>query len=261
MSLPSSEKLLSPFQLHDHQATTPVLFEDNHLLVVWKSAGELVQADHSSVASLQDKLKSYLINKHNKPGDAFVGIVHRLDRNVNGVMIFAKTSKAASRLSDQIRRRVVKKKYFAVVNGYAEKPAQLTHYLKKDNRTNTVRVVSPNEKGAKQAVLNYTPIAHSEKHTLVLVELITGRPHQIRVQLAENGFAIAGDHKYGKNDNLPIHLQCIEMACNHPTQKEWLSFQAASLFRLFESEFKEDIKQWIAEQTSDRDPSQILKNR
>jgi 23S rRNA pseudouridine1911/1915/1917 synthase len=261
MSLSPTSKLLSPFQLHDHQANTPVIFEDNHLLVVWKPAGDLVQADHSGVASLQDKLKSYLINKYNKPGDAFVGIVHRLDRNVNGVMIFAKTSKAASRLSDQIRRRVVQKKYLAVVNGYVEKPAKLTHYLKKDSRTNTVSVASPEEKDAKQAILSYTPIAHSEKHSLILVDLVTGRPHQIRVQLAHEGFPVAGDHKYGKNDNLPIHLQCVEMACNHPTQKAWLRFQSAVLFRLFETAFKEDIKTWISEQSNDRDPSQILQNQ
>lgn len=261
MSLSPTAKLLSPFQLHDHQASTPVIFEDNHLLVVWKSAGDLVQADHSGVASLQDKLKSYLINKYKKPGDAFVGIVHRLDRNVNGVMIFAKTSKAASRLSDQIRRRVVQKKYLAVVHGNVQKPGKLTHYLKKDSSTNMVRIVSPDEKGAKQAILSYTPLAQSGNYSLLLVDLETGRPHQIRVQLTEEGFPIAGDSKYGKRDNLPIHLQCVEMACNHPTQNEWLRFLSVALFRLFESEFEKDVKQWISEQSNDRDPSHILQNQ
>lgn len=261
MALQPSAKLLSPFQLHDHQANTPVIFEDNHLLVVWKPAGDLVQSDRSGIASLQDKLKSYLINKYNKPGDAFVGIVHRLDRNVNGVMLFAKTSKAASRLSDQIRRRVVQKKYLAVVYGYVEKPGTLTDYLKKDSRSNTVSVASPNDEDAKQSILHFTPIAHSAKHSLLLIDLVTGRPHQIRVQLAHEGYPVAGDQKYGKQDNLPIHLQCVEMACNHPTQKEWLRFQSASLFRLFESEFSEHIKQWIAEQSNERDPSEILQNQ
>jgi 23S rRNA pseudouridine1911/1915/1917 synthase len=183
-----------------------VLYEDNHLIAVYKPAGVLVQGDKSGDASLMDNVKEYLKNKYQKPGNVFLGLVHRLDRNVQGVVLFAKTSKGASRLSEQFRQHTVEKIYHAVVIG---KPSQqkgvLTHWLVKDENKNKTTVYDKQVKGSQPAELFYEVVKSNGKHALLKIRLGTGRSHQIRSQLAFIGCPIAGDVKYGSKEVLPDH--------------------------------------------------------
>ncbi|WP_010273706.1 RluA family pseudouridine synthase [Paenibacillus senegalensis] len=208
-----------------------VLYEDNHILVIVKPVNIPTQEDSSGDPDLLSLLKADLKIRHNKPGNVFLGLVHRLDRPVGGVMVFAKTSKAASRLSDQVRTRLLDKTYTAVVHGSVT-PSQgrLKHYLLKDNRTNTVRAVSSHTSGAKEALLDYTLLDQREGLSLIKVNLITGRPHQIRVQWATQGHPLYGDQRYGQRLAKPgqqIALWASELAFDHPTQKTRLSFRSS----------------------------------
>lgn len=175
-----------------------VLYEDNHLIVVEKPAGMLVQADKTGDTCLMDEVKKYLKEKYKKPGNVFLGLVHRLDRPVGGVVLFAKTSKGASRLSEQFRERGVEKYYFAVVIGKPQgKSGTIVSFLKKDEKKNTVEVFSRETTGAKRAELFWEVVLSGEKNTLLKIKLGTGRSHQIRAQLASVGLPILGDLKYG----------------------------------------------------------------
>ncbi|MBQ7351638.1 MAG: RluA family pseudouridine synthase [Clostridia bacterium] len=206
-----------------------VVYEDNHIIVVVKPQNIPTQEDESKDRDMLTIIKEYIKEKENKPGNVFVGLVHRLDRPTGGVMVFAKTSKAASRLSTQIAEGIFHKKYLAVVLGKPkEKRAKLIHFLKKNPRTNTVQVVPELETGAKRAELEYNIIEAKEKASLVEVNLFTGRSHQIRVQMKTIGCPIYGDVKYGgdklaKGHNLA--LWAYELKFQHPTTKENMTFK------------------------------------
>ena len=199
-----------------------IIYEDNHLLVVEKSANILVQADNTKDKDLLTILKEYLKEKYNKKGNVYLGLVHRLDRPVSGIMVFAKTSKAASRLSNQIKNKTFKKTYLAVVEGKPNKKGTLIDKLKKDKKTNVVKI----SKDGKEAELSYKTLDYKQGLSLVEINLKTGRPHQIRVQFATKGFPLYGDQKYNKNpkkDNIALFAKKIEFV--HPTTKEKKLFE------------------------------------
>ena len=206
----------------------PILYEDNHLLVVIKPPNILSQKDHTQDADMLTLLKQDLKIRYNKPNNVYLGLVHRLDRPVGGVMVFAKTSKSAARLSEQIRKREFIKKYLAVVHGKVSKEKdRLTHYLLKDNKTNTVSVVTQETKDAKKAVLDYKVLGTVGDLSLVEVNLHTGRPHQIRVQFSAIGHPLFGDQRYGAKVNKvgeQIALWSYEISCTHPTLKKQVTF-------------------------------------
>ncbi|MCG2588166.1 RluA family pseudouridine synthase [Rhodohalobacter sulfatireducens] len=200
-----------------------ILFEDNHLLAVNKPAGLLSQEDNTGAPDLLTLCKKYLKREYDKKGNVFLGLLHRLDRPVSGVMLFAKTSKAASRLSEQIRNRSIKKSYYAVVEGISPQNGMLQDYLLKNKKTNTVSVVSSKNKEAKKAELIYQREEVENRLSLLNVTLITGRPHQIRVQLAHQGYPIYGDQKYGSKHSAKLSLHASELTFSHPTMKKELS--------------------------------------
>ncbi|SET34178.1 23S rRNA pseudouridine1911/1915/1917 synthase [Salinibacillus kushneri] len=204
----------------------PILYEDNHLLIVKKPVNMPVQSDQSKDYDLLNRLKQDIKIRYQKPGNVYLGLVHRLDRPVGGVMVFAKDSKAASRLSDMIRRKVLKRSYLAVVRGFpSKKSGVLEDYLYKDRRNNKVFAVSPNHKQAKKAILEYNVLQQSERENLSLlsITLHTGRSHQIRVQLSEMGYPLYGDQKYGQSVNRPgqqIALWSNTLHLPHPTRED-----------------------------------------
>ncbi|NEU31772.1 RluA family pseudouridine synthase [bacterium LRH843] len=208
----------------------PILYEDNHLLVVRKPVNIPVQEDDSRDKDLLTILKDDIKIRYQKPGNVYLGLVHRLDRPVGGVIVFAKTSKAASRLSDLIRRGDLDRMYVAVVRGVPEqKEGRLEHYLVKDTKKNIVRSVSADHKGAKKAILDYKTIDSQGELSLLSVRLHTGRSHQIRVQLSTSGFPLYGDQKYGQHVNRTgqqIALWAYTLAFMHPTTKEMISVQS-----------------------------------
>ncbi|RCX17612.1 ribosomal large subunit pseudouridine synthase D [Anaerobacterium chartisolvens] len=206
-----------------------ILYEDNHLLAVEKPVNVLSQSDSTGDADMLSLLKEYIRVKYGKPGDVYLGLVHRLDRPVGGVMVFARTSKAASRLSEQIRRREFKKTYMAVVHGsFSSGTGTLRHWLKKDEAENTVRVVSAETEGAKEAVLDYYVLGSRDGVSLVKIDLHTGRSHQIRVQFSQEGHALFGDQKYGRGLNKAgqqIALWSLAIELLHPTLKQPLELK------------------------------------
>jgi len=204
-----------------------ILYEDNHVLVVVKPPNMLTQGDQTGDEDLLTVLKEDIRVRYNKPGNVFLGLVHRLDRPVGGVMVFARTSKAASRLSEQIRMREFEKTYMAVVHGVPAKAAgTLTHYLVKDEAANTVCTVKLPDEG-KRASLDYAVKASSDGLSLLNIKLHTGRPHQIRVQMAAIGHPLYGDQKYGAEVNRPgmqLALWSAEIGFHHPTLKQQMTF-------------------------------------
>lgn len=206
-----------------------VAYEDNHIIVVVKPQNIPSQEDESKDMDMLTIVKSYIKEKANKPGNVYLGLVHRLDRPTGGVMVFAKTSKAADRLRVQMQEGGFQKRYLAVVNGKPkEKRAKLVNHLLKNARTNTVQVVPELTTGAKRAELEYEVIDEKEKVSLVSVELMTGRSHQIRVQMKHIGCPIYGDVRYGgdklaKGHNLA--LWAYELKFVHPTTKENMTFR------------------------------------
>lgn len=206
-----------------------ILYEDNHIIVVEKIPNIPSQADKTGDIDMLTLIKDYIKEKYNKPGNVYLGLVHRLDRPVGGVMVFAKTSKAASRLSEEVRNKTFEKKYLAVVDGKIEKEkGSLEDYLYKDERNNMSKVVTPTKKNAKLAKLDYEVIVYDEvkKLTLVKVNLHTGRHHQIRVQLSNFGHSIFGDQKYGtRGQGKQIALWAYELKIVHPTTKEEMIFK------------------------------------
>lgn len=214
--------------------TTPhiaIVHEDNHTLVVVKPFNVPSQEDASGSPDMLTLLKQDLKQRYNKPGNVYLGLVHRLDRPAGGLMVFAKTSKAASRLSDQMRTRKLDKRYFAVVHGHPRPAAgTLRHWLLKDAASNTSAIVSADTAGAKQAVLEYETLGVNGGLALVGVRLHTGRPHQIRAQLAAAGCPLYGDQKYGAAVNKPgqqLALWSALLGFEHPTSREPLQFACA----------------------------------
>ena len=209
-----------------------ILYEDNHIIVVLKPQNIPSQADESKDLDILTMVKNYIKEKYNKPNNVYCGLVHRLDRPTGGIMVFAKTSKAASRLSQQIRDGSFEKKYFAVVlNNVRDKTARLENYLKKDNSENIVKVVPIGETGAKKAELLYRVLDTKKDDTKVLnlieVKLFTGRSHQIRVQMSNIGNPICGDMKYGgdKYGKINLALYAVELKFIHPTTKQTMIFK------------------------------------
>ncbi len=206
-----------------------ILYEDNHIIVVLKPQNILSQGDISSDKSLLDMVKEYVKTKYNKPGNVFIGLVHRLDRPTGGIMVFAKTSKAANRLTEQMKLKKFTKKYLAVVVGSPRyKASRLEHFLKKDEKTNVVKVVPRGVEGAKQAVLEYKTLKTLDKVSLMEIQILTGRSHQIRVQMSQIGCPVFGDVKYNgdtlaKGHNLA--LWAYELSFEHPTTKKQMLFR------------------------------------
>lgn len=226
--------------------TPDIIYEDNHLLVVKKPVNISVQSDSSNDPDLLNILKQYIKGKYNKPGEVYLGLVHRLDRPVGGVMVFARTSKAASRLSDQIRTREFKKTYLAIVRGTPAKARDtLKDYLLKDTATNMVSVVSGGTPEAKEAVLDYEVLETKEALCLLKIKLHTGRPHQIRVQLSHAGHVLYGDQRYGSKINKPgqqIALWAYSVTFVHPTQKEEMTFNCDTPITYPWDQFQHKIK-------------------
>jgi 23S rRNA pseudouridine1911/1915/1917 synthase len=221
-----------------------VLYEDNHIIVINKKAGEIVQGDKTGDASLCDTMKQYIKEKYCKPGNVFIGLPHRLDRPVSGVVVFAKTSKALERLNEMFRDGKIDKRYWAIVKDVpAEPERELTHWIVRNEKLNKSFVHQKEVKNSKRATLRYKVIAASRMYNLVEVELLTGRHHQIRCQLAAIGCPIKGDLKYGaKRSNPdgsislharsvkfihPVSKQLIEITAPVPEEPLWQSFEKA----------------------------------
>ncbi len=204
----------------------PILYEDNHLLVVNKPAGLLSQEDHTGRPDLLNLCKTYIKKEYNKPGNVFLGLLHRLDRPVSGVMVFGKTSKAASRISEQIRARKVKKFYMAILDGDPPPNGVLEHHLLKNHKNNVTEVIHSPRKESKLAKLSFKTVERIKKMALVDINLETGRAHQIRVQFAEIGAPVHGDKRYGTSSADPIALHAHKFRLIHPTQKEEMEFIA-----------------------------------
>ncbi len=240
-SLKNCDKIRS-FPITERYRNIDIIYEDNHLLVVCKPANMLSQRDRTGDHDLQSLLKQWLKDRYRKPGEVFLGLVQRLDRPTRGVMVLARTSKAASRLSEQIRKRTFKKEYLAVVVGKNIKNRELIHHLEKDASRNMAVVTSGQAepvgssgkpgpggpRGSRLAVLDVTHLETQGEHSLVKIDLKTGRFHQIRAQLAAEGTPIAGDNKYGSKVSQTRHLalMCHKIAFEHPTRRESMQFTA-----------------------------------
>jgi 23S rRNA pseudouridine1911/1915/1917 synthase len=206
-----------------------VLYEDNHLLVVDKPAGLPTMGVSDDKPSVLSAARDYIKQKYNKPGNVYLGIVSRLDAPVTGVLVIARTSKSARRLTEAFRSRTVDKQYLAVVEGHLEKPqGRLEHFLRKDERHRRMHTTSEHAAGTQRAALNYEVIEELDHTSLVSVMLETGRKHQIRVQLAKIGHPIVGDRKYGATSQLAegIALHSYRLALEHPVRKESLEVVA-----------------------------------
>lgn len=206
-----------------------VIYEDNHIIVVEKPVNIPSQEDKTGDIDMLTIIKKYIKEKYNKPGDVYLGLVHRLDRPVGGVMVFAKTSKAAARLSQQVREKDFEKRYLVVVNGKMEKEKQeLQDYLLKNEKTNMSKVVKEGTKNSKLAILDYEVLKYNEEINLSVlkINLHTGRHHQIRVQLSSRDHSIYGDQKYGgRGHGKQIALWAYELSILHPITKERMTFK------------------------------------
>ena len=205
-----------------------VLYEDNHIIVAIKPSGVLSQSDGTNSPDMLTILKAYIKEKYEKPGEVYLGLVHRLDRPVSGVMVFARTSKAASRLSEQIRNRKVEKIYRCIVTGELKGEGRLENFISKDESNNTVTVSDSEKPGYKASYLDYRALDHKDGMTLAEVKLGTGRSHQIRAQMAHAGYPLVGDQKYGKKDNRckDIALEAYKLSFEHPVKREFIAFEA-----------------------------------
>jgi 23S rRNA pseudouridine1911/1915/1917 synthase len=207
-----------------------ILYEDNHLLIVNKKAGELAQGDETGDIPLIDSLKEFIKVRDHKPGNVYLGLIHRLDRPTTGILMFAKTSKALTRMNEVFKKREVKKTYWAIVEGKPELDFQrLEHYLRKNQKNNKVSVFSKPTPEAKQAILEYKTLGKLDHYSLLEVDLFTGRSHQIRSQLSFIGHSIKGDLKYGSKRSNPdgsISLHARKIRFAHPVTKENLEIIA-----------------------------------
>jgi len=227
-----------------------IIYEDNHIIVVIKPHNIAVQEDESKDADMLTIIKEFIKKRDKKPGNVYLGLVHRLDRPTGGVMVFAKTSKAASRLSKELKDKNLRKHYLCVVNGKPQLASnRLVTYLKKDEKTNTVRIAPKFEEGSKEAILEYEVVESNIKYSLIKVNLITGRSHQIRVQMTSQlNVPIFGDFKYGdKEHGGNLALWAYELTFTHPTTKENMRFTVAPdysnpAFKLFESTIEKITK-------------------
>ncbi len=201
-----------------------ILYEDNHIIVVEKKFNILVQADNTNDIDLLSQIKEYLKVKYNKPGNVYLGLVHRLDRPVGGVMVFAKTSKASSRLSNEIRERNIAKTYLAIVHGKTKDNEKLVDKISKNNKTNDSYI---DNKNGKESILTYETLYYDQKEDLSLlkINLETGRHHQIRVQMSNINHPLYGDQRYGKQDKKQIALYAYKLEFTHPVSKEKMTFK------------------------------------
>lgn len=221
-----------------------ILYEDNHSIVVNKRPSDIVQGDKTGDETLPDKIKGYLKDKYNKPGNVFCGVIHRLDRPTSGAVVFARTSKSLERINKQFREKETDKTYWAIVDALpSEKTGSLVHWLKKNEKQNKSYPVDKNTPGAKEAKLSYRVLSSSDNYHLLEVVLETGRHHQIRCQLATIGCHIKGDVKYGANrpnKDASIHLHARHLVFLHPTNQEEIKITAPvpkeSLWQFFEGE-------------------------
>lgn len=201
-----------------------VLYEDNHLIAVFKYPSDIVQGDKTGDKPLSEIVKEYLKLKYSKPGAVYLGVIHRIDRPVSGVVLFAKTSKALSRMNKMFQEKSIQKTYWAVVKNAPPAPSgTLKHYLRKDQKRNKSLAYKKTTPDAKESILNYQLIASSDKYHLLEIDPKTGRHHQIRVQLSAMGCPIKGDLKYGfdrSNPNASIHLHARKVVFEHPVKKE-----------------------------------------
>lgn len=216
--------------MHSTKYNLQVLFEDNHIIIVNKRAGDITQGDKTKDKPLSDIVKEYIKEKYNKPGNVYLGVVHRLDRPTSGVIIFARTSKALERLNKMLREKTIKKTYWAVVkNTPKKKENTLINYLKKNPKNNKSSVHSKEITESKKAILHYKVIQVLDNYSLLEVDLETGRHHQIRAQLSAIGSPIKGDLKYGfsrSNKDGSIHLHARKIAFTHPVSKEEITIIA-----------------------------------
>jgi 23S rRNA pseudouridine1911/1915/1917 synthase len=207
-----------------------VLHEDNHIIVINKRVGDIVQGDKTGDEPLSDVVKAYLKEKYNKPGEVFLGVVHRLDRPTTGIVVFAKTSKALTRLNETFKNRETQKTYWAVVKNQPPKETDtLVHFLKRNPKNNTSKAHSKEVPDSKKASLTYKIIKKLDNYFVLEIDLHTGRHHQIRAQLQAIGCPIKGDLKYGFDRSNPdggIHLHARKLVLSHPVTKESLSFTA-----------------------------------
>ncbi|WP_294820424.1 RluA family pseudouridine synthase [uncultured Flavobacterium sp.] len=201
-----------------------VLYEDNHIIAINKRVGDIVQGDKTGDKPLSDVVKEYIRDKYNKPGEVFLGVVHRLDRPTTGIVIFARTSKALTRLNDLFKNRETQKTYWAIVKGKpAKKNDTLVHYLKRNEKSNTSKAHIKEIPDSKMASLEYTVIKELNNYSALEISLHTGRHHQIRSQLSAIGFPIKGDLKYGADRSNPdggIHLHARRLQFIHPVSKD-----------------------------------------
>lgn len=206
-----------------------IVYEDNHLIIVNKMAGEIVQGDKTGDTPLSEEIKRYLKDKYNKPGNVFCGVVHRIDRPVSGLVIFARTSKALERLNRMLRDGEIHKTYWAIVEGHPEKNEdKIENFLKSDGRVNKTFISSERDPEAKKSILKYKTIACGDHYTLLEINLLTGRKHQIRAQLSGIGHPIKGDLKYGarrSNRDGGISLQAHKIEFIHPVSKLPISLE------------------------------------
>lgn len=209
------------------------LYEDNHIIIVRKEAGEIVQGDKTGDTPLSETIKAYLKEKYQKPGNVFCGVVHRIDRPVTGVVVFAKTSKALSRLNEMLKKGEIHKTYWAMIEGKrTEKEATIESWLVSDGRTNKTRVADAATPGAKLSKLHYRVIAEGDRYSILEVTLLTGRKHQIRVQLSSTGTPIKGDLKYGARRSNPgggISLLAKRIEFVHPVSKQPIAVETDPL--------------------------------
>lgn len=203
-----------------------VLYEDNHIIVVEKKPNTLSQSDITGDIDLLTMVKGYIKEKYKKLGNVYIGLVHRLDRPVGGVMVFARTSKAAKRLNEQIKNHEFNKTYVAILEGNLNKQKDiLIDYLYKDDKTGMSKVVNKDYPKAKKCELHYEVIGYYDDRTIVKINLITGRHHQIRLQFKNLGYSLYGDQLYGKQNKEQIRLYAYKLEFNHPTTKEKLEFK------------------------------------
>ncbi len=207
-----------------------VIHEDNHLIAINKPAGSLVHGDETGDKTLADAVKDYIKIRYKKPGDVFLGVIHRLDRPVSGVVIFARTSKALIRMNKMLQDKLIQKKYFAIVSTRPDElSGTLVHHISKDETKNIVKAYASKKSGTKEAILKYVQKGELDGKVLLEVEPLTGRPHQIRAQLFKIECPIVGDLKYGAEYPLPdksIALHCAQMSFEHPVTKEKIVISA-----------------------------------
>ncbi|TRX66044.1 RluA family pseudouridine synthase [Carboxylicivirga sp. M1479] len=209
-----------------------ILYEDNHIIAINKLSSDIVQGDKTGDETLSDRVKAYIKKKYNKPGDVFLGVVHRLDRPVSGVVLFARTSKALSRLNKMFQEKTIKKTYWAIVGELPkEDSGRLVHHILKNSEKNKAYAFPKPRHGSKEAILNYRLVSGLKNYYMLEVDLETGRHHQIRCQLAKIGCSIKGDLKYGfprsnKDGSISLHARKIEF--EHPVKKEPITIIAST---------------------------------